>query len=69
MIVVHNFRDVMGKVQYMYGLMVMVGGLMMIVQLMAILKVYTPSLLELLVWMVIPVHLMNSVLQRWLLHL
>ena len=67
MIVVHNFRDVMGKVQYMYGLMVMVGGLMMIVQLMAILKVYTPSLLELLVWMVIPVHLMNSVLQRWLL--
>ena len=69
MIVVHHFRDVMGKVQYMYGLMVMVGGRMMIVQLMAILKVYTPSLLELLVWMVIPVHLMNSVLQRWLLHM
>ena len=67
MIVVDHFRDVMGKGQYMYGLMVMVGGWMMIVQLMAILKVYTQSLSELLVWMVIPVHLMNSVLQRWLL--
>ena len=59
----------MGKVQYMYGLMVMVGGRMMIVQLMAILKVYTPSLLELLVWMVIPVILMRNALQRWLLHM
>ena len=57
----------MEKGQYMYGLMVMVEN-MMIVQLMAILKVYTPSLLELLVWMVMPVHLMNSALQRWLLH-
>ena len=38
----------MGKGPYMYGLMVMVGTLM-IVQLMAILKVYTQSLLELLV--------------------
>ena len=57
----------MEKGQYMYGLMVMVEN-MMIVQLMAILKVYTPSLLELLVWMVMPVGLMNSALQRWLLH-
>ena len=63
----HLFRDVMGKVQYMYGLMVMVEA-SMIVQLMAILKVYTPSLLELLVWMVIPVGLMRNALQRWLLH-
>ena len=58
----------MGKDQYMYGLMVMVEN-MMIVQLMDILKVYTPSLLELLVWMVSPVHLMKNALQRWLLHL
>ena len=53
---------------YMYGLMVSVEKAM-IVRLMAILKVYTPSLLELLVWMVIPVGLMNSVLQNWLLHM
>ena len=59
----------MGKGQYMYGLMGMVGGRMMIVQLMAILKVYTPSLLELLVWMVIPVILMRNALQRCLLHM
>ena len=58
----------MGKGPYMYGLMVMVVK-MMIVQLMAILKVYTPSLLELLVWMVIPVGLMRNALQRWLLHM
>ena len=58
----------MGKDQYMYGLMVMVEN-MMIVQLMDILKVYTPSLLELLVWMVILVGLMRNALQRWLLHL
>ena len=58
----------MGKDPYKYGLMVMVEK-MMIVQLMAILKVYTPSLLELLVWMVIPVGLMRNALQRWLLHM
>ena len=58
----------MGKGPYMYGLMVTVEA-SMIVQLMAILKVYTPSLLELLVWMVIPVGLMNSALQNWLLHM
>ena len=57
----------MEKGQYMYGLVVMVEN-MMIVQLMAMLKVYTVLVLELLVWMVIPVHLMNSALQRWLLH-
>ena len=57
----------MGKDPYMYGLMVTVEKAM-IVRLMAILKVYTPSLLELLVWMVIPVGLMRNALQRWLLH-
>ena len=58
----------MGEDQYMYGLMVMVENLM-IVQLMDILKVYTPSLLELLVWMVILVILMRTVLCKdWLLH-
>ena len=58
----------MGKDPYMYGLMVMVEK-MMIVQLMAILKVYTPYLLELLVWMVILVHLMRNALLNWLLHM
>ena len=43
------FRDVMVKGQYIHGLMVMVEAMMMTVQLMDILKVYTPSLLELLV--------------------
>ena len=57
----------MEKGQYMYGLMVMVEN-MMIVQLMDMFKVYTVLVLELLVWMVMPVHLMNSALQRWLLH-
>ena len=61
-------RDVMGKGLFLYGLVVMVEK-MMIVQLMAILKVYTPSLLELLVWMVMPVHLMKSAHQKWLLHM
>ena len=66
-IIICLFRDVMGKDPYMYGLMVTVEKAM-ILWLMAILKVYTPSLLELLVWMVIPVGLMRNALQRWLLH-
>ena len=39
----------MGRVPYMYGLMAMEGTTSMIVQLMAILKVYTQYQLELLV--------------------
>ena len=58
----------MGKGPYMNGLMVMVGTLM-IVQLMVILKVYAQSLLELLVWIIIPVRLMKNVLQRWFQHM
>ena len=52
----------------MYGLMAMEGTLM-IVQLMAILKVYTQYQLELLVWMAVLVHLMKSALQNLLQHM
>ena len=58
----------MGKALYMYGLTEMEDDTVMIVQLMAILKVSTPYLLERLVWMVIPVGLMSSALLKWLLH-
>ena len=53
----------MEKGPFIHGLMVMEDS-MMIVQLMAILKVYILSLLELLVWMVIPVHSMRSARQK-----
>ena len=61
-------RGEMEKVQYMYGLMVLEES-MMIVPLMVMHQVYTQSLLELLVLMVIPVCLMRSVLQKWLQHM
>ena len=57
-------RDVGEKGPFIHGQMVMEEQTVMIVQLMATLKVSTPYLLELLVWMVIPVGLMRSALQN-----
>lgn len=58
-------RDAMGKALFMCGLMEMEVILMTVV-LMALLLVYTPSLLELLVLMVTIVTMMSDVLQKWL---